>query len=355
VSVGERRTPGSLPVRVNFFFRAKRPGATYSIERLFDAVIQELPADRFIVRRLVCPFQSKGIARRLLLTIWAAAHQAEINHITGDIDFVALFMRRRRTILTFHDTFALQRLSGWRRRLYRLFWLDLPARRAGTITAVSAFTGSEIEALVPASRGKVRIVPNCLTMAVETAPRNFNGALPRLLHIGTAPNKNLDRICEALSGLACTLAILGNLSPTQTAALDRAGIDYENLVDLDEAGLREQYRRADILLYPSTYEGFGLPILEAQAMRLPVITSDLEPMRSVAGAGALLVDPLDPGAIRSAVADLCRNAQRREALVAAGTVNIEQYRPVAVAARYAALYEEIARSESRAPAAIASR
>jgi glycosyltransferase involved in cell wall biosynthesis len=102
------------------------------------------------------------------------------------------------------------------------------------------------------------------------------------------------------------------------------------------------YRDADIISFPSTYEGFGMPILEGQAAGRPVLTSDLEPMRSVAGqGGALLVDPQSVDAIREGFLRLMNDGFLRARLIAAGRDNCSRYTLEAVAASYLALYRTL--------------
>jgi hypothetical protein len=108
-------TPIRRKIKLHFFFRKPRPGDNYSIERLFSTIIASLPADRFEVHCLTCPFYNNGLLRRLLLLLWGSFHQGDINHITGDVDYLGLFMRRSRTVLTIHDLASLNRLDGWRR------------------------------------------------------------------------------------------------------------------------------------------------------------------------------------------------------------------------------------------------
>ena len=102
------------------------------------------------------------------------------------------------------------------------------------------------------------------------------------------------------------------------------------------------YRGADIISFPSTYEGFGMPILEGQAVGRPVLTSNLEPMRSVAGqSGALLVDPQSVDSIRNGFLRLTGDEFLRARLIAAGQDNVSCYTLEAVAASYLALYREL--------------
>lgn len=111
---------------------------------------------------------------------------------------------------------------------------------------------------------------------------------------------------------------------------------------LTDEELVQAYRRCDMVVFASLYEGFGLPILEAQAMGRPVITSNFGAMREAAGGGALLVDPYSVEAIREAVLRITREPALREDLIAKGRENAERFRAEAVAARYGELYRNLA-------------
>jgi glycosyltransferase involved in cell wall biosynthesis len=121
--------------------------------------------------------------------------------------------------------------------------------------------------------------------------------------------------------------------------LGESGVCYENFVGIDHAAMTRLYRDADIISFPSTYEGFGMPILEGQAVGRPVLSSDQEPMRSVAGeGGALLVNPQSVNAIREGFLALMGDGALRARLIAAGKENCRRFTLEAVAARYLALY-----------------
>jgi glycosyltransferase involved in cell wall biosynthesis len=93
--------------------------------------------------------------------------------------------------------------------------------------------------------------------------------------------------------------------------------------------------------FVSTYEGFGLPILEAQAVGRPVLTSNFSPMLDVAGEGALKVDPFDVAAIRGGLQKLLTQPDLREDLVKKGFENVKKYSATAIAEQYVALYREV--------------
>jgi glycosyltransferase involved in cell wall biosynthesis len=157
------------------------------------------------------------------------------------------------------------------------------------------------------------------------------------------PHKNLERLARALAGLDCVLEVIGPLNGAQRALLDGLGVRYEQHDSLPAAVMPAAYRRAAVLVFASLYEGFGLPILESQASGTPVITSDREPMREVAGDGALLVNPEDEQAIRAAVQQVVSDAALRAGLVERGLINAARYSAEeaarAYAGQYAALHE----------------
>jgi glycosyltransferase involved in cell wall biosynthesis len=120
-------------------------------------------------------------------------------------------------------------------------------------------------------------------------------------------------------------------------------LQVHELGRLTDEELVEAYRRCDMVVFASLYEGFGLPILEAQAMGRPVITSNFGAMREAAGDGALLVDPYSVEEIRAAIMRVKNEPGLREDLVRKGRENAEKFRAEAVAARYAELYRGLSR------------
>jgi glycosyltransferase involved in cell wall biosynthesis len=101
------------------------------------------------------------------------------------------------------------------------------------------------------------------------------------------------------------------------------------------------YAQADMVLFASTYEGFGLPIIEAQATGRPVVTSRVTAMPEVAGEGACLVDPYDVSSIRNGVLRVLDDGSYRDSLVHLGFENVRRFEPSLIASQYARLYEEV--------------
>ena len=111
---------------------------------------------------------------------------------------------------------------------------------------------------------------------------------------------------------------------------------------LTDGELVEAYRRCNMVVFASLYEGFGLPILEAQAIGRPVITSNFGAMKEAAGEGALLVDPYSVESIREAILRVKNEPELREELIAKGLRNVERFRAETVAMKYAEIYRKLA-------------
>ena len=334
------------PIRVVHFQRRPQAGQV-SVERLFAEIRRQLPPD-IECRLEISPELSKGLWPRVQSTRAAGRRAARVNHVTGDVQYLALGLPRAGTLLTVLDCVSLERLRGLRRWLFRTLWYDLPVRRAGLVSVISESTRRELLRLVRCDAAKLRVVPCCVGSEFVRCDRPFNAAHPVILQVGTGQNKNLDRVVQALIGLPCHLKIIGTLNDDQRALLAAARLNYSNLARATDAEVVQAYQECDLVLFPSTYEGFGLPIVEGQATGRPVVTSRLLSMPEVAGKAACLVDPFDVLAIRAGVRRVIGEAGYRAALVADGFENVRRYSARTVAEQYAVLYRELAAQTSNA-------
>ncbi len=328
--------------RLRVIFVERKASGAVSVERVFRQIARDLPSESFDLGFQQVPF-GNGILAILENLLFFRPKPADIYHITGDVQYISLRLPGDRTVMTIHDIISLRQRSGIRRYAIRKLYFDLPFKRLKFITTISSTVRDEIATETGVSADSVRVIPNPLTGDLTAHDRKtFNAACPVILHIGTAKNKNLDRLIDALAGIDCKLRIVGRLDEAIVRKLELSSIIYENVYELDDVQMKQEYLNADIMAFCSTYEGFGLPIIEAQAMRVPVVTSDLAPMNSVSGDATVLVDPFDVASIRAGILRVIGDATLRDDLDRRGLENIKRFEGSAIAAQYAELYRQIA-------------
>jgi glycosyltransferase involved in cell wall biosynthesis len=284
---------------------------------------------------------SQGLWKRVYNTIDSAFHQGEVNHITGDVHYIAVFMKKSKTILTIHDLRILSMGAGLRRAVLKFFWFTMPAMRVRYITVISEFIKQELIRETGIKAEKILVVYDCISSDIKQCPREFTASGPVILQIGTTPNKNLQRVIPALEGLDVTLVIIGKLTDEQTLLLEKHRIRYENFYNLPYNEVLDHYRNADIVLFASLYEGFGLPILEANAIGRPVITGNNTSLPEVAGEAALVIDVESIDAIREAVTQLIKDDSLRAGLIQKGFENVKRFQTEAIGRQFAGIYEQI--------------
>ena len=318
----------------------RSPGPFISIEKVFREIARHLP-DAFERSFQQLPYGWRALDTFRNLVAFRP-EPADVYHITGHVHYIALRLPPERTVLSIMDVRFVLLNRGLRRWVLSKLYLEWPVRRMKYITAISDKVKEEIVELTGCRPEKIRVLDLPLMSHIETlGERPFDAERPRILQIGTMANKNVERLAEALRGIPCLLTIVGELSDGQKAELARHSVEFENHVGVSDEKIRELYSQADIVTFCSTYEGFGLPIIEAQAMRKPLVTSNISPLKDVAGSGACLVDPFSPESIREGLLALIRSEELRKGVVEAGLKNIGRFDPKAVSSRYSALYEEV--------------
>ncbi len=287
--------------KVVWYFRKKRELGNFSIENSFKELLPHFEDSEWEIEWKEASWFSEGIWNRIRIALEARRIEADIIHITGDINFAALLLKGRKVILTIHDNGFLRLHSGIRRWVMKKVWLDWPLRNCTKVVAVSNATKMDIVTNTTYPADKIEVIHSVVPSHFKPRTKLPNNPKPVLLHIGLAPNKNLRGHAEAIQGMDVKLRIIGEPSEGDHAMLRALNIDYEWMSRLSDDEMQEAYATSDLLLFCSTLEGFGMPILEAKAVGLPVVTSDQEPMSEVGKGWAKLIDGQDVMAISEAV------------------------------------------------------
>jgi glycosyltransferase involved in cell wall biosynthesis len=237
------------------------------------------------------------------------------------------------TVLTVHDLAILRFPEVFPRwhRLYGRAGLSRVLRAADAIVAVSEFTKVETVELAGVPPERIRVIPNGVDPAfVADGPRADGDYV---LAVATLePRKNLSRAVEAAELAGVELRVVG--------ARGWGSVDVPAWVgEVPDAQLAALYRGAHCVLYPSLYEGFGLPVLEAMACGVPVVTSHGGSTEEVAGGAAVLVDPWD---VESIADGIQQAASRRDELVELGLARARVFAWERTADSVVELWREVA-------------
>jgi len=287
--------------------------------------------------------------RKLLSTLWM---QINVPIIASKMNFDLFWGSRHhlplllspgiKTVVTVHD--VVNRLYPGTMALPNLFverlLMKLSSKRSDAIIADSRSTAADIEGQLGICVKKIHTIhlgtpvfpkeAECGTEQGNDLPSRY------FLFVGTLdPRKNFERIFKAFELLKplsrrLHLIIVGGEGWKNREFLEMVSkhplkTQIHMPGYLPRRQLLSYYRNAICLMFPSLYEGFGLPILEAMSCGAPVITSNVSSMKEVAGSAALLVNPYDTGAIAEAMNKLLKDEQLRERLISMGFQRAKEF------------------------------
>lgn len=331
------------PTKSVLLIYRKQYNYTYSIEFIFDQIVKELQPLQSIKKHNL-PFYSNSLFNRLFNIVSILLLPGKILHVTGDVHYVVLGAWFKLRILTIHDLAFMHQNIGIKRSILKWFYIILPVKFAHRVTVISHSTKYDLLNYVAVDPQKIQVIPNFISKCFQAdLDRKFNTEQPIILQVGTAFNKNIERLAEAISGLNCELIIIGELNKLQVASLQKFKVNYFSKTGLSEQELLSEYANADLLAFVSTIEGFGMPILEAQACGLPIVTSNCSSMPEVAGDAAIFVDPQNIKSIRNGILELISNQNLRNDLIQKGFENVKRFSKEKVVAQYKVLYQELSK------------
>jgi len=275
-------------------------------------------------------------------------------HLLHSLGYVAPLRLHCPSVVTVHDVHHLAhgRLRQWPRRLILGQMVRRSVRRAAAVIADSRYSRDQVARAydLPASAiDVVWLAPNPrLHGAAEWPAVRAGESADRGAYLlafgGITPNKNLARLLQAYAvarqrhGVSQRLVVVGRLPPSIRPE-DTAGVEATGY--LDEAELARVLQQADALIFPSLYEGFGLPVLEAMAAGVPVICSNVTAMPEVAGDAAVYFDPRDVEDMASSIARVSRDAGLRAELAARGLVRAAGFSWERAARETLAIYRRV--------------
>ena len=277
-------------------------------------------------------------------------HDVDLLHSTAGLSPVLADVP---TVLTVHDISPITHPEWFSRSYAALYRLLTPfvLESVDHVVTISAFSQSEIERTYPRTEGKVSTVHNGPNPIPDddTDPVDGLDADSYLLFVGSLnPRKNVGRLLDAYEQYRrqvkdpLSLVLAGSRRDVFAAA-DRPPIeDVHALGFVPDAQRNWLYHHAAALLFPSLYEGFGLPILEAMDCETPVLTSEIGAMAEVAGDAAVLVDPTDTDAIAAGIERIATDESLRATLVEAGQQRIGQFTWAETAAGTVSVYRRVA-------------
>ncbi|MBW2059619.1 MAG: glycosyltransferase family 4 protein, partial [Deltaproteobacteria bacterium] len=274
-------------------------------------------------------------------------------------DFSGPLLSAKRMVITLHDLsfFRYPHVFPPSLRVWKRIMARFSVWKAQLVICVSRFTANEAAAILKTRQEKLRVIP----LGVKELNRPFLRKVaegekpdtPYLLYVGTLePRKNLIRLVKATAllweqGLKYPLIMAG-----------RKGWLYQGLFDLIDSlglgdhvrflghvsqdGLSSLYRNAEVFVYPSVYEGFGLPPLEAMSCGTPVVVSNRSSLPEVCGDAACYVDPFDEGDMARGILSVLQDDNLRRILVEKGFERVKLFSWENAARETIRVYEEVA-------------
>ncbi|MEZ4656609.1 MAG: glycosyltransferase family 1 protein [Caldilineaceae bacterium] len=345
----DRSEPESIPLIQRLLFDAP---AEKTAANTIPAHVEicALPAHRLWTHRAL----AREIGQRPPDALFIPAHV---------VPFVLPPRRLPPTVVTIHD-------MGYRyfpqaHRLPQRLYLDWSTRWSVTaarkIIAVSQATADDIRRFYPSSSAKISVIHEAAGHQMHTVSAEQRVQIlhkhgvkrPFALFVGTLqPRKNLSRLIQAYAFLrarqpvAWDLLLVGQAGLASqslyelTAALGL--VDHVHFLSYVEDGMMPAlFATATFFCFPSLFEGFGLPVLEAQSYGVPVMTANNSSLPEVAGEAALLVDPTDVDAIADAMLRLSQDEELRQRLIRAGYENVKRFSWEQAAAQTLAVLEGV--------------
>ena len=301
----------------------RHPDMGFSIGKVFRPIENEIRkyAEVDSIYLPVSNYSLKGLWKNIR---YAQNHckkkKYDIVHITGAEHYLIPFLKSKKVVITVHDLGSIT-VHNPIKAFFKNILFVKTLRFADIVTCISDKTKNEVQN-VTSNINKIVTICNPVGPEFEYRYKRFNESNPIVLHIGTNTNKNLENTIKSLVGIKCQLRIIGKLTTLQKQSLFYNKICYTNLQGLSDEEILKEYENCDLVNFPSLYEGFGMPIIEGQMTGRVVITSNISPMKEVAGGGAVLVNPFLVESIRNGYLKVINDKELRSRIIMVGKENV---------------------------------
>ncbi len=296
-----------------YVFRKPNQG-NYSIERIYQALFDNLSQKSGFPKslhkiQLKRNYDILCFVNNFIISFFKSNF---IVHITGACGYMVLAFPFKTRIFTIHDFYWYKKHAGIKGILYNLFYYRLPIIFSDKVVVVSAAIANEFNFFFPAYIYKIIIINNPMLVTkinFDKKTSYYGGSRPlKILQIGAQPLKNYERLILATKDLNVEYSFVHGTIDNIYSLIERYNIKEKSKVLslISEEQLIEEYYNNDILFFASEAEGFGLPIIEALSIGLPVITSNIAPMNTIA-TGLILVNPFSIVEIRNAFLMILKN------------------------------------------------
>ena len=321
----------------------RNPAMGYSIGKVFAPIERamknyaevdsyNMPAYGYSIKSL---WQNIMMARKI-----ASSKPYDVIHITGQEHYLIPFLSKKRLVVTIHDLGFARHGHGISGKVKHLLFVDT-LKQVSNLTCISEKTRTEVARLCGIEERNIKVIDNGVNPLFKYYPKDMNRNSPVILQIGLMNNKNIERSLVALQGIKCQLRVVAPRKDIDKTIFEESGIDVSFASDLTDAEIIDEYVKCDIVNLPSLYEGFGMPIIEGQAIGRVVVTSNISPMKEIAGDGAVLVDPEDTNSMHEGYIEAINNSQK---YIQKGLENVKRFDVSKIVKQYFDLYQYIFKS-----------
>lgn len=251
-------------------------------------------------------------------------------------------IRAKKRMVTIHDAFHLAHFDtlSFLQKCYALLFYNAAMRISDYMTTVSEFSKNEILRFCKNSKKEVYAISNCVSAhfergvdrnALDHIKKKYGLPAQFILSVGNQkPHKNLKRLIAAYEG---AIVVIGGKKGRVKNAYFLGKVPDEEMAAF--------YALAEVFVFPSLYEGFGLPPLEAMHCGCPVVASAIAPLKEVCGEAAVYVDPLDVVSIREGIERVMASSVLKKELVEKGFSQAKKFGRERFAERYHTILEEV--------------